>query len=242
MAAVFTSAGGKALLNSSSPIVALPFCLGLWLNVTTIGAGSGVFFLSDAGFANFFGVSLDATTGNLSISGQDGGGFDGVSITAQPAPAGKWTFVLGRFISTTSRRLSVLFPDGSISHVQGTAAKAPAGANQMQLSANIAACDAAIAEFWLASTDMQIDGAQTQEALMRQLAYGGPFSIPSVAANILDYRSLRKHPTNEEAGEVWSGGKGKQTWTNTNGAVIGPHPPLPYWYAKPGQNKRLLTV
>jgi len=38
------------------------------------------------------------------------------------------------------------------------------------------------------------------------------------------------------------GAFGRQIWTAAGTVSIGPHPPLPYWYVKPGQNLRLLPI
>jgi hypothetical protein len=104
-------------------------------------------------------------------------------------------------------------------------------------------CDAFISEFWYTNTDIQPDGAQLNDDLLRQLAYGGPFSVPHVAANLIEYRSFRKvieSDQDEAVGDgVYWGGAGRQVWTNTNGVTRGPHPPLPGWYAKP--NRTILT-
>lgn len=101
-----------------------------------------------------------------------------------------------------------------------------------------------LAEFWCTNTDIQADNAQLQDWMARQLAYGGPFSVPHIVKDIVEYRSLRVFPESrgDRGTEVYHGKFGRQTWANTNGVTTGPHPPLPYWYVKPGQTQRQLVI
>jgi len=100
-----------------------------------------------------------------------------------------------------------------------------------------------IAEYWLTNTDIQPDGAQLDDNLLRQLAYGGPFSVPHIAKDLIEYRSFRKviESDQDEApgDEVYWGGAGRQVWTNTNGVRRGPHPPLPGYYKRPRPRQML---
>ena len=101
--------------------------------------------------------------------------------------------------------------------------------------------DCRVGELWYTNTDIQPDGAQLDDNLLRQLAYGGPFSVPCCAKDIIEYRSFRKviESNQDEAvgDEVYWGGAGRQVWTNTNGVTRGPHPPLPGWYRKPADSR-----
>ena len=100
-----------------------------------------------------------------------------------------------------------------------------------------------IAEFWYADADIYPDGAvNLPDAYIRQLAFGGPFSIPSVAKSVVEYRSFRAHTLTGEGQDVYFGPTGVKSWADVNGASVGAHPPLPYWYQKPGQRKRQLIV
>lgn len=98
-----------------------------------------------------------------------------------------------------------------------------------------------IAEFWCTNTDIQADGGQLDNTFLSQLAFGGPFSVPHVASAVVEYRSFRVHPSLNDPYETYSD-YGGQTWTNNGAATTGPHPPLPYWYVKPGQNNKVLTI
>lgn len=83
-----------------------------------------------------------------------------------------------------------------------------------------------IAEIWYTNTDIQPDGAQLQNSTLRQLAFNGPFSLPHIAKDIVEYRSFRSRLDSRQdtPEEVYHRGL-RQTWTNTNGVTLGPHPP-----------------
>ena len=174
-------------------------------------------------------------------------GSDIIAEVTSAVTANAWQYLVARFISSTNRWMSVLQPTGAASHVQDTTSATPAAA----LAEAVIGGDPGfgehfnglIAEMWWTNSDIQSDGAQLRDQTLRQLAYGGPFSIPHIAKDIVEYRSFRKHPFLDEIGEVYYGaGAGAQTWTPTGTPTIGAHPPLPYWYVKPGQTESLLTI
>jgi hypothetical protein len=101
----------------------------------------------------------------------------------------------------------------------------------------------AIAELWVANIDVQADGATIVPATMHALRLYGPFARPSLAASLVEYRSLRKHVLAGDGRDLIAGaGARLQAWQNVNGATLGPHPPLPYGYVNPRQTRRPLPI
>lgn len=249
MAANFTAASSQYLSNDAAPITAAPFTLACWFNTTTIAAGAGP-------IAAVCNASSTEQNRWLLYRDDDDVVFScvvtGTEVTATAAnilAVNQWYFVVARAISATNRRVAVLMRTGATSHAQNTTSRVPTGVTRIALGSEADATpslffDGLIGEFWYTNTDIQPGGAQLQDGLLRQLAYGGPFSVPHIAKDILEYRSLRHGLVSDDDvhGELYFGAGGIQTWTNTNVATLGPHPPLPYWYIKPTVNRQLILV
>jgi hypothetical protein len=162
----------------------------------------------------------------------------------------KWHFGVFRFIAATNRKGDILLADGSVGQISGSTSRTPtATPNVMALGAAVGASvglnfDGQIAEFWITNTDIQPDAAALKFDTLHKLALCGPFSIPHIAKDIIEYRSFRKAPASDadEANEVFHGALGRQTWSNVGGVTVTAHPPLPYYYAEPGQTIRNLTI
>ena len=234
----FVSASAQTLTCATHPITAFPVTVGLWVRPLT-AATRGLWSLGDSGVATqYIRLGQNATGNTWNLSAQSGGTSDTLSIGV--ATASQWAFMVGRFISATNKRLSVLQYDGSIVGGQRTTSRAfPTSADSIVLGSTVggtAEWNGYLAEVWYTNTDIQADGGVLSEATLRQLAYGGPFSVPHIAKDIIEYRSFRKGliSNTDEEGEVYSGKNGRQTWTNTNGATLDIHPPLPGWYKRPG--------
>lgn len=241
MSAQFLAASSQSLSVATPPITAYPFTVGAWIRPTTTGAIRTIWTagLNTTNYYALFQWNTNQWNCQSSAAGVDADCLGG-TVTAN-----SWQFVIGRWISATNRRLSVI-------NVAGTAAFAQNTTNQTNtISSEFIGVDISgatsffsgnIAEFWKTNTDIQADGAQLQDATLRQLAYGGPLSIPHIAADVVEYRSFRKSPTFDELPEIYYGAKGIQAWTNTNAVIVGEHPPLPYSFVRPGQNKRILMI
>ncbi len=235
MAARFTRAISNRLECITHPLIAYPYTVGFWCKPRVSDANTHIYWVmvdtSDSTQYN----AICKSTGDLwALLASAGGAAN--QTTAGGITIDKWAYVVARFISATNRRISVLRPTGDVVQAQGTTSRAfPTSAETMALSTPVSNfADADIAEYFYTNTDIQPDAGVLQEPL-RQLAYGGPFSVPYIAKDIIEYRSLRKHPTSDgdQIGEVYSGRSGRQTWTNTNAATTCEHPPLPYWFKRP---------
>jgi hypothetical protein len=244
MSAQFVSASSQRLLNATHTVTAFPYSVGLWAYPVTTTAGT-IFSLVDTGATNQYQRVSISGGSQWSIRAAAGGAEN--SAASGTVTANRWAFLVARFIDATNRRLDVLQFSGSVVSIQGTLSRAfPTSAETMALGANEISAPAdflngSIAEFWYTKTDIQPDAAALNSNLLRQLAYGGPFSVPHVAQAIVEYRALRSHPTLNDPIETYSSGA-ENTWTNTGSATLGPHPPLPYWYVKPNQTQTLLTI
>lgn len=248
MAGNFTAASTQYLSNSAPPVLDYPLTVAFWFNLAAVGTVSrSLWGLSDTATTNnYLRIRMGANE-QVNIGAAAGGAASENAVATTLVPD-TWNFLIARFISATSRRLSILFPTGAIASVNGTTSTAPTGMDRMTFGANQTSAgatdpwDGLIAEAWYTNTDIQADGAAIQGDLMRQLAYGGPFSVPHIAADVLEYRSLRCGLASDQdnAEEVYA--QARQTWSNVNGVTLGAHPPLPYWYEKPKAAAGLVMI
>lgn len=235
MAASFLAASSQRLLNSTPPVTNYPFTVGMWVYPTTTGAVRSFWSLGDtAGTANFWRLSQTAT--NVWQFTAQPNSADAGTVTAN-----RWAFLVARGINATNRRVSALQYNGVVAHGQNTTNTTPAGIDVMAIGATIVSVQThffsgLIGEFWYTNTDIQADGAQLQDATLRQLAYGGPSSLPHIAKDIIEYRSFWSALSSDQdkPEEVYWGAAGRQTWVNVNGVTRGPHCPLPMNYRRPG--------
>jgi len=242
MSTVFN--GAATLTNAASPITAYPFTVGCWVMPTaTPGAAAGVYSVCDTGAAaNLWGFATTAANAWRldSVAGGSAQFTDFGSITL-----GHWYYTLVRWISATNRRASVLSDDGTISSAQNTVSSSPTSIARIQLGDFSSAglnFTGRIGEFWYTNTDIQPDGGALENELLWQLALGGPFSVPHIAKDIIEYHGMRAEVLADNGPDDYYGAFGRQSWTAAGTVSIGPHPPLPYWYVKPGQNLRLLPI
>jgi hypothetical protein len=166
------------------------------------------------------------------------GGFKGT--TSLVAVLGRWDYILVRTISATNRRIAVLSSEGVAAHAQSTNSVTLTGHNSLSLGAWSVAgfittsggMTGTIAEMFYSATDIQPDGTQLSDATLRQIAYGSPFSMASIAKDIAEYRAL----FSTAGGGTFAQGEILQrrpaTWSNTLIAP-GPHPPLFPSYKRP---------
>ena len=229
MSAVFVSGSSTRLVNSAPPVTGYPCTVGMWHLASVALSGSSKCFWSLTDGNGYFIIFWSNGSSAVAIQAYDGvGPFE--TTVAGTLTANVWYYVLVRFISSTNRRLSVLLPDGSVAHAAGTTAVTLPTATSMSIGcANNGPTllwDGNVAEMFVTGTDIVPDNGQTPEWLIRQLAYRGPFSVPYIRKDILDYQSLRSSFEGGRVGEAFSGVKGKQIWAKTNAVTLGAHPPL----------------
>lgn len=255
MSIFFRGSDGDVPVTTSMLVTAAPFTVAMWIRPTDT-SGEDRFFWALRNSAEFdleqfsLGIS-NSETWRLQVVG-DSEEESGLADFGS-ASLNQWHFVLGRFISSTNCRASVLEYDGTISHAQVTDGIVPSGINEECLGglpvggAGDQCLEGCIAEYWITNADIQPGGGQLQETLLRRLAHGGPFSVPHIAKDILEYRSFRgwtsqtRLITGGLADNYW--GRAPRTWlTDSSFPPGGENPPLPYWYRRPGQRKRALLI
>lgn len=244
MSILFTAASNQAITNATTsglPSTGYPFSVGLWCRLTAVSNTVRILWgITDTGSTNNY-LQIGMTSGELIAIYSAAGGAEASGTISTAINAGTWVYVVGRFISSTNRRIARILDTGAIGHGYNTTDHAPTGLDQLNLGRRNTSAgadrywDGNIAEYWLANIDIQGDGGQLDNSMLSTLAYDGPFSIPHVAANLLEYRALKKHITSGEDDyfNVKIGGAGQQTWTKVNTPTIGPHPPLRYSYRRP---------
>lgn len=233
--------------NIDAPITTFPVTVGFWFNLIALPITQRYMWsLADTGTSNnYFSLGFDSTPA-LQI-GAAAGGISATSSVATASVADRWSYVVGRFISATNRRISALHPSGLVEHAQNTSSRSPSGIDAVALgirtgSSPTLPVSARIAEYWIFNGDIQADGAQLADAWVRQLAYGGPFSMAHVAAGLVDYRAFRQVPPAERFNDVYEGPFGRQNWSPVNSPTTTFHVPLPPRYVTPGQRKRVLAI
>lgn len=208
-------------------------------------------------------VGLDSS-GRIVAAAQSGVS----SVAAFGSPSGisanQWIFGLGRFISSTNRWVQgALFdsPDGGavVSGQSSTTVAAPTGMDSNYLAAQEISSGPTnffgglIAEIWWLNGDVYgaDPAASLNSAVVRELAQNGPFSIPSIANNLIEYRSLRSGGDSS-----WDRIRaiycpfGESKWIDIAGvsfnqvAPITPgwNPPLPMSFARPNQMKPVRII
>lgn len=240
MGLVVQTASGQCIRNSSPPVTNYPFTIAMWTYPFTANTQVTMWSLQPtSGTADLF-TLFKSSAGAWALNATRSTSTNASIASAVTANA--WQFVLGRFIASGNRRLSVIKSDGGAVHAQDTTGKSPANLVKEEIGAasNANFYDGIIAEYWKTSTDIQADGGQIDEGLLRTIAYRGPFAAPHVAKDIVEYRSFRQGLSSDEdeIGEVYHGSFGRQTWAKVQGAspdlgppFVGAHPPLFSSYA-----------
>lgn len=237
MSAVFSGAQ-ELLLTGAPPVTAYPYTVGLWVYPTAVNNATYLIWWAQGSLASASNYAFIGQSPGTDFSFAVDSGPGIVEAQGGTVVINQWYFCLARGISATNRRMAVLMPDGSVLHVQNTTSRTPTPANQtlgnLKRSGLNNFAQARIAEWWMADVDVQADGAQLNESTLRQLAFGGPFSLPHIAKNIAEYRRLRSRIDSraDDAEEHFKRGV-REEWTNTTGVTLGPHPPAADGYYGP---------
>lgn len=250
MSALFASASSQYLKNATAPVTVAPWTVSFWSNTPSAASEKCLWCLTDTAGASDGWALYKRATSNLIIFGCYSSVAYEEAACATAVVSNAPTFVVVRGISATNRKVSVLHATGAIDPAQNTNSVTPAGIDTVALGAEVQSSvgvpmDGMLAEYAMWNVDVQGDGAALQASTLRQMAYGGPFSMTHVLGNLVEYRSLRSSlvSASDRPNEIYLGaGKTRQVWTNTGGATLGPHPPLGPRYVKQFQGNRLMPV
>lgn len=246
MSAFFAAASTQYLKNVAAPVTAPPWTVSFWSNTPSAGSEKCLWSLEDTAGASDGWALYKRATSNLIIFGCYSSTAYEEAACATAVISNAWTFVVVRGISATNRRVSVLHATGVVDSAQNTNSVTPAGIDAVALGAEVQSSvglpmDGFLAEYAMWNVDVQGDGAALQNSTLRQMAYGGPFSLPQLAQNLVNYKSLKSTliTTNSKPNEDYTGtGKLQQVWTNANGVTLGQHVPLPGTYGAPSNYRQ----
>jgi hypothetical protein len=247
--------GSGGLFSASAmPATVMPWTVGFWVNwwAASVPAGGVFFALGSADTLDEWFVNFNSTAFVQSTAVSDGTLVGTNTITYTPV-AGKWYYVVARYISATNRWLSIL-PHGdglAALHSQNTTSANPTlspvvctiGADNNAGSG----CAATMAEFFFAKADIQSDGLQLSDTTLRKLAYEGPLSVIR-QDQIIEYLQFRvwHDPAASFIQQLRTGNEPDYfsarvpiiKWTQASGrpALLGIHPQLYTSY----RNQRLI--
>jgi hypothetical protein len=246
MAALF--APNAYLSLASPPVITAPFTVGCWVKRTDTVNSQDFWTLCSSANTNHFWRLIWSQASTAGQFGCAAGGTTASASASGGIPVDTWVYAIARAISSANRRIDILNGDGSIVSAQNTTSLSPT-VNTLSIgiqagSSLVNPLTGSVAEFWYGNADIQSDGGALDGNLLRQLAYGGPFSVPHIIPNIIEYRSLKSSlgSDTDKLGENYFGRAGRQNYVNNSGVILGPHPPLPYWYKKPEDISRLAMV
>lgn len=225
-----------------------PFTIGAWYRCRTTSTAS-IFGLTETVGNTGFNVYCTSTGVSTAISWWTGTATSGTGSAV--STRNEWNYVCARFVATANKWISNITPD-AIYHTQQTSSRTPGALNTLRFGGSIATVagtisgfDGDLAEVFFADADIQPGGLQLHDNILLQLAFNGPWSLPHLARNIVEYRSLR-HGAGTNADDVPGDDyqrRGLRTWTEVNGPIMaGEGPPISANYVRPNQVPRLLMV
>jgi hypothetical protein len=230
----FTSANSEVVFSNQVITTAVPFSVGFWVMPVVLAADVAWWGLtataSDIGYA----IGTDSATASTAhMSYWNGATDDGDTAIATAMTAGAWHYVIGRQITSTNHRLSVLLPTGQIKHAQATTTVTPGTLVKHCIGAFLSSGGVGsnfgthtLAEWWYAPIDVQPGGGQMADEMVRVLARNGPFGFPLLNGNVQEYLSLRLsgHSREQTRNDVYS--TRGTTWSMNGSPKIADHPPL----------------
>lgn len=251
--------GASKVLNTNPPAsisgTLLLFTCGCWVKPTALaGASETVWCITDVGASsNWFRLQIsDSAPDEWRFERRDSGG-GGQRAVVSPTVFENWSFVLCRAIAANNIRVSILDATGTVTHAQNTTTRNPVGLDYLVAGglfaggADTELFRGDLAELWFADIDVQPDNGVTDANLLRQLAYGGPFSVPHVGTRVVEYKSFKKGSSDQLDSEQENSyslsnrtGVTEQIWSGT--VPTSAHPNLPYWYKRPTDVSKLQLV
>lgn len=223
MGAVFVAASSQYLSLATPTLTAKPFSIGMWVMADSLpGSSVNLWALNGASDNNKGYISASNV-----VSYYDG---SNVVSTTTTMSVGRWYYALWRIISSTNKRVSVLAADGGISHAQITATGTDYSTT-FTLGAGASptfsqGLTGKIAEYLIADADVQPGGVQTEAPLLYTLAYRGPFAVPHIRRDIVEYRNFRSAVTMPGMRDEVYQRENSQAWVNNGGVTVGAHPVL----------------
>ena len=231
--------GSSARLTNSAPgSLPSPITMGFWakwdVNPFTGGNAVMVGLNPSGGGSTTQKAVFPALTNVGDVTIQDyNGTTNALATITNLATLGYWFFVLAHWKAVNSRRIYGVstndFRVRSATNVTSvTISPSEINIGCVHQSSQFASFfNGHIAEWWYSKTDIGAGiGDPLPDALVLQLAMKGPWSLPFIAKDVAEYRSLRTLASTEDTSdEVYWGTSGKQVWTN-NGAIRSIHPPL----------------
>ena len=249
MGVSFDGTTGNFLNASPSPLLSstgVPVTMACWVKNPSSNADFISFGRDNAQNSIALGLT---NTGAYRLSVQNGGVF--TNLTGGATTSGNpWTFVLGRFISATNRRIHSLTSLG-VSSAQDTTSVSITGLNTLALGCNFSGTqtrfsNCVVAEAWWAVGDIYGDGSlAADDAFVRQLALGGPFWMDNINAKVVEYFSCRDFTSTTQAGPmngIRTYGPATAAWLPTSSTQFTDHPPLPAWYIRPQESYGIALV
>ena len=235
----------SSYLANAQPLVSTyPITVAMWIILNSIGTVKrNLWALSDtATSTNYLRLGID-TFEQFEMAANAGTIEAAVTPPGGNVGAGKWQFVIARFISSTNRCMEAIYFSQPYQVAKNTSSVAPSGLDLMTLgslstsngtstsTATISNWDGLIGEFWYANSAVRNDGANLTRDQLHKIAFEGPFAFPHLAANIIEYRGFRKSLASDQdlSDDVYWGGLGRPRWTN-NRVTLGPHVPTTPWY------------
>jgi hypothetical protein len=249
MGVLFTAASSQYLETTDIPATTYPITMGFWCQLTAADAVARTLAcLTDTGTTNNY-FSTYMTSGEFlgfrvqsSLNASDE--FVGQIITA-----GNWSYVLCRFISSSSRRISFLQHQGIMSSTADGIGVTPTGVDTMTIGALRTSSgmsqfwDGKIAEFFVSVNDAAVTNSDPNIAFVSKLSREGPFSIPMISSNVRFYASFR-----DSVNQAWIANRDSNglfaptTLTESaSSPTLVDHPPLSATYERP-RDRRPVTI
>ena len=214
----FQGSSGAYSTASSAVVTVYPFTVGIWYRDTA--ASSGIWRIYNSGNSNEF-FRIETGNGTPSVA-QGSGGLSNTAFVSSVGAASQWQFVIARFIAANNVKGAQWNAEtGTIGHGSATTfSVTPSGVNTTELGRASSVLNGQMQDYWLAPLDIQAGGAQLNNDLLLQLGRFGPFSVPYIAENIVDYRSLRQDQNSDfgEEGSNATKGRSRQSHAPTGAA------------------------